>query len=581
MLLTQGIGDAVEQFADLDSAVTSAAAKFPESIKRGTAAFEELRTAARAVGAETQFTAAEAAEGLDFLAMAGFNAQQSIAALPALAELATAANMDLARSSDIASDALGAFGLMVDDPQQLATNLQRVNDVFAETVTTSNTTMETLFETMKESGPALTAAGANIETFAALTGKLGSAGIKGSKAGTTLKNMFLRLAAPVGKAADLMEELGVKTIDDTTGNMRDMIDILDDINKATADMGTGQRAAALDVIFSKRAISGASVLLDAGADSLRKYREQMDNARGSSSQMASEMRKSLTNQLKILKSTIAEKAIDITDRLLGGTDPAKVIGKIGDAIRGLDIQAAQDNLTAFGQTVQPIVTALGSTFVPVLESVKDLFSSISGLMRTMSDDSESNAGVIEFLADRWKAAFQIMVTSPIGTVIDGLTFMIDKIRVLIEFARIVGPRIKAAFEKVSPVFETIKNVIGLTLTPIRKMIDLLGKLASGIRGIAGKAINFLTGGALDQALATVAAQDQVGLISPDRFSGREGGAAAAEPAGQPVSELVTPEFLIDNQQSVDITINGLPQGVTATATSTGTGSPQVNTAQAG
>ena len=196
---------------------------------KGSEDFERMALAAKKIGAETEFSTTQAAEGFNFLAMAGFNVDQAIAALPGIVDLATAAQMDLATATDIASDALGSFNMMTDDATKLSGNLTKINDVLARTVTTSNTTISMMFETIKKAAPVGVTAGVSLETFAALTGKL-ARGMKGEVAGTTLKNIFLSLAAQTPKAANALKLLGVTT-QDQKGNLRDVIDIFEDINK--------------------------------------------------------------------------------------------------------------------------------------------------------------------------------------------------------------------------------------------------------------------------------------------------------------------------------------------------------------
>jgi len=243
--------DVVKTGMEFQSTLVAASAKFPEGIKKGSDAFFKLEAAARKTGATTEFTAAQSAAGLDKLAMAGFNAEQAIVALPGVVDLATASQTDLATASDIATDTLGAFGLASKDATQLGKNLARVNDVMAKTTTTANTDMVMMFETIKQAGPVARAAGADIETFAALTGTMANAGIKASVAGTSLKNAFVNLSAPSKKAGTALDILKVKT-KDSQGNMRDIIDVIEDIGKATAEMGTAERLQKLDAIFGKR-----------------------------------------------------------------------------------------------------------------------------------------------------------------------------------------------------------------------------------------------------------------------------------------------------------------------------------------
>jgi TP901 family phage tail tape measure protein len=341
------IGGMIKTGMQFEQTITNAAAKFPGQIRKGTEAFKQLEAAAAKVGAETEFTASQSAEALNFLAMAGFNAEQAIAALPGVVDLATAAQVDLGTATDIATDSLGAFGLATKDPIQGAKNLARVNDVLAKTSTTANTSIEDLFEAVKDAAPVATAAGQSLETFGALAGTMANAGIKGSKAGTTLKNTFLALSAPTGKAAAALKNLNVKTVD-SQGNMRDSITILGELKTALQDKGTAERAAALDAIFGKRAIAGVNVLLDAGEEQLRAYRTQLENSGGAAKDMAATMRGTTQGSLNSLKSAVEGVSIALFQQTKGPLKEAidsatkwtrankDVIGtKLGDFVEGV------------------------------------------------------------------------------------------------------------------------------------------------------------------------------------------------------------------------------------------------------
>ena len=131
------IGSVARDFATFDNAMLTSASKFSDldlSIQSGVDTYNRMKTVARQVGATTKFTSAQAAEGLNYLAMAGFNAEQAMVALPQTTNLAIVANTDLARATDITTDSLGAFNLMSQDTAQLQKNLGRVNDVYAKTV---------------------------------------------------------------------------------------------------------------------------------------------------------------------------------------------------------------------------------------------------------------------------------------------------------------------------------------------------------------------------------------------------------------------------------------------------------------
>lgn len=309
-LTTGAMADVISVGAQFEQTLVNAAAKFPGEVKKGTPAFKMLEDAARKTGATTEYSASQAAEALNFLAMAGFDAESAVSALPGVVDLATAAQVDLATATDVASDSLGAFGLMTKDSTQLGKNLARVNDLIAKTTTSANTTVELMFDTIKEGGPVATAAGASMETFAALTGELANAGIKGSKAGTTLKNMFIRLQAPTGAAAKTIKSLGIQ-LTNQDGSLRDITQIIKQFNRATKNMGAAQKAAALQSVFGMESIAGVNVLMNAGEDQLKAYRTQLEASGGAASKMAATMRDTLQGRLKGLSSAIEGVKISI------------------------------------------------------------------------------------------------------------------------------------------------------------------------------------------------------------------------------------------------------------------------------
>jgi TP901 family phage tail tape measure protein len=296
--------DIVDTGATFEKTMIAAAAKFSPAIRQGTAEFERLRLTAEEVGATTEFNAQQAAAGLKDLASAGFGVNQAIAALPGVVDLATAAEVDLATASNIAGKALGAFGLKTEDATQLGINLARVNDTLSTTADKTSANIEGLFESIKEGGPVATGVGASLETFLAMAGRLSEAGIEGSVAGTTLKNVWLSLAKPSTEAAAALKELKISTIDAKTGNLRDMVTLFGELEAATKGMGTGKKAAILEGIFGKIPIAGVSALLSGGTDKIAKLREQLEAAKGSTAEMAGIMRDSTTGDIDSFTSAI-------------------------------------------------------------------------------------------------------------------------------------------------------------------------------------------------------------------------------------------------------------------------------------
>lgn len=344
-MLGSGVATVADEFLGFDNAVTSASAKFKGldlTTKEGQKTLESLRKTARKVGAETEFNAKQAAEGLDFLALAGTNAEQAMALLPGVTNLATVAQVDLGTATDIATDSLGAFGLMTKDTEKLTANFNRIQDVMAKTTATSNTNLTDLFEAVQKGAPAFTAAGQSLESFNALAGIMANSGLKGSESGTQLRNIMLRLAKPTKESQDALDALGVTTRD-AQGNFLDVVDVLSQMEKGLIGKGTAERSAALATIFGARAVTGVNILLKEGTESIRGYRSELEAAGGSSEKMAEIMRGSLTNQLASLKSAAIEVGFQLFEAFSG--EGAGAIAGMTEFLRGVDMTPVIDGLS--------------------------------------------------------------------------------------------------------------------------------------------------------------------------------------------------------------------------------------------
>lgn len=316
--LRQGLFGVTREFLDFDHAITSASAKF--GIERNTKEFKKLGDTAREVAKINPFTAGEMGKGLDFLAMAGFGYEQAMAALPGVTQLAIATQTDFAEASDIASDALSSLGLATEEtlknPAKLASNLERVNDVFAKTTTTSNTNLQMLFEGMKMVAPVAVNLGSNVEELSAMMGVLANSGIKATMSGTALRNMYLRLTSGV---AEVRKELKKYKIDivhtqgPQKGQMRSMIDILDDVKHSTRKLNDEKRQQVLTHLFGNRAIASATVLMEKGKKKLWEYTRSLEASKGAAAKMAEAMGKSWQNRIAALKSRLVELGLKVFD----------------------------------------------------------------------------------------------------------------------------------------------------------------------------------------------------------------------------------------------------------------------------
>ncbi len=293
--------------------------------------FQSLINTARNLGETTSFSASEAAAGMRYLGMAGFETHNIIQSMPGVLNLAKAGALDLGRAADISSDILTGFGLTAND-------MGRVGDVLAKTFTSSNTTLEMLGETMKYVGPLAKTAGVDIETIAAMTGLLGNAGIKGSQAGTTLRAMLTRLTAPSNTAKKSLRSLGVE-VENMDGNMRHPLDIIEDLQTGLDGLGNVEQMALLKDIFGEEPASGvAELIISQGRDAIETYQKRLYAANGTSARIAKEMGDNAKGGIKEYQSAIESLNITIGDKLLPTITP--LIRDITDLVRQLTSWAA-------------------------------------------------------------------------------------------------------------------------------------------------------------------------------------------------------------------------------------------------
>ena len=301
-------------------------------------AMQQLTATARELGEKTMFSATQAGEAMTYLGMAGWNSQQIMAGMPGLLNLAAASGTDLARTADIVSDDLTAFGLGAEHAGHMA-------DVFAKTSTKTNTNVEMLGETMKYAAPVAHAFGASLEETAALTGIMANSGIKASAAGTALRSGFLRLAGTSAKSTKAIEEMGLSlseataqqeearaalaslgiAMDDTNGP-RKMGAIVRDLADKTKDMSKEQRLATLATIFGTNAASAWVAVIDQGPDALDQLTKELENSDGAAAAMAETMQNNARGAMVRLQSATESVAISI-----GGT-MLPTLAELGDSL---------------------------------------------------------------------------------------------------------------------------------------------------------------------------------------------------------------------------------------------------------
>ena len=308
-MLTQGIRTAATEFIAFDQTIVGATARFKD-LTIGTIetaeTMELLKRTARDVGAVTQFTATEAAAGLNFFARAGFTSTEAMAALKTQVDLATVAELDLARTSDITSDLLGALGLNAANSATKIKNLEELSNSLGLAANMANVTLEDMFETLKIAAPIATAAGEKMNPLIAITAALGSAGIKGSMGATAIKNAYLNLATNAPKVEKALAGIGLEQanfVNQIDGSL-DMVKAMQLIGDATKGLGKVEQLAVFEQIFGKRAVAGATNISKSLSEIELITRVLEGDKR--ISKIADEIRRGLGMQIKILKSSMIE-----------------------------------------------------------------------------------------------------------------------------------------------------------------------------------------------------------------------------------------------------------------------------------
>jgi len=304
--------DCVKVGADFDKAMSKVAATLGKTTDEVT----DLRDFAREMGSTTAFTAEQAAEALNFMALAGYDAEKSMEMLPIVLNLAAAGNMDLAKASDMVTDAQTALGLSFEDTKTLV-------DQMAKTASSSNTSVAQLGEAILTMGANAKGMKGGTLELVTLLGELADNGIKGSEAGTKLRNMLSALPGKSEDAQLALDELGV-ALYDSEGNMRNLNDVLLDFDKATKNMTQEKRDSYIRTIFNARDLAAAKSLIDSAATSYTSLTEKIKDSNGAAEQMAKTQLDNLEGDVTIFQSALSDLKISVSDL---------VTPKLRDAVR--------------------------------------------------------------------------------------------------------------------------------------------------------------------------------------------------------------------------------------------------------
>lgn len=361
-----GVGvAAVKTAADFDSAMSQVAAVSGATGKD----FDALRNKAREMGAKTKFSATEAAEAMNYMAMAGWKTEDMLDGIEGVMNLAAASGEDLATTSDIVTDALTAFGLSAKDSGHFA-------DILAAASSNANTNVSMMGETFKYCAPIAGALGFSAEDTAEAIGLMANAGIKSSQAGTALRTIMNNLAGDVKISGKAIGDVTIATTN-ADGSMRDLSDILADCRSAFGNLTESEKAQAAESLVGKNAMSGFLALMNAGQGDIDKLSSAIDNCDGSAEKMAMTMQDNLAGQLTILKSQLQELAISFGDILM----PAirSIVSKLQgfvDKLNGMDEGTKRTIVT-----IVLLVASIGPLLVIIGTAISKIGVAMQGFVK--------------------------------------------------------------------------------------------------------------------------------------------------------------------------------------------------------
>lgn len=378
-----------------------------------------LREYAKFMGANTAFSAKEAADALNYMALAGYDVQTSMEMLPNVLNLAAAGTMDLATASDMVTDTQTAFGI----------SLERTNlmvDEMAKAASTGNTSVQQLGEAFlvvgglaqELNGGVVQLADESVQTVdgvqeleIALTA-MANAGIKGSEAGTHMRNMLLKLSSPTDEGAKQLRKMGVEVFD-TEGKMRSLGDVFNDLRVELGKMTQEDKIKVISDLFNTRDLASAESLLNAVNTSWDNIGESILNAEGAASKMAATQLDNLAGDVTLLKSAFEGAQIAVSDELtpslrqftqLGTnalSDFAKAVndGGLSAGIKSIGKSLAQgitDITTALPDAINAGVQLMGAIVEGLAQNAPDIGNAI---LTAAGDLAATGVSLMQSIAD--------------------------------------------------------------------------------------------------------------------------------------------------------------------------------------
>ena len=447
-----GFGKAsIDAGMEFDSSMSQVAATMGTTVDQIT----DLRDYAQEMGATTAFSATEAADALNYMALAGYDAEESMNMLPTVLDLAAAGDIELARASDMVTDAQSALGLSAEETKDMV-------DQMAKASSKSNTSVEQLGDAYLKIGATARNVKGGTEELATVLGVLADNGIKGEEGGTHLRNMILSLQNPTEKGAAALEQLGV-AVYDTDGNMRSLIDIVADMQSGLGEMDQASRDALLNGIFNKTDLSSVNALLGTSSERFAELSTAIQDSAGAAEQMANTKLDNLAGDVTLFKSALEGAKIAVSDALTPALRDFVQLGSDGlsqitTALREEGLAGAMD---ALGQLLADGITMIADAIPQVVDMGIQLLGALGqGILSNMDVIIDAAVKIAE------SALNAVIVALP--ALMDGIMQVIVSV-----LTDTLGPEVG---EAVQSIYDNFTELGG-------QIIDIVGEIGSTIMPI--------------------------------------------------------------------------------------------------
>jgi len=481
-------GGAVVKFgADFEKAMTQSTAimgNLSDEMR------DKMETAAREVAKTTEFSAKEAAEAYYFLASAGLDATQSIAAMPAVAAFAQAGQFDLAQATDLLTDAQSALGLASADAAENLANMTRVSDVLVKANTLANASVQQFSEALTSKlAAALKGLDKDVEEGTAALAALADQGLKGAAAGEALTRLLEELQVKALDNAAAFEAAGV-AVYDTAGNMRNIADIIADVETATEGLTDEQKTQLFQELgLQKRSMATMKQLLGT-SDAIREYEKALRDAGGTTEDVAEKQLQNFWSQLGLAKDRLIDVGLTVWENL--GPPMSQVVMGTMDTLEPIFL--------TLGETVGKIFEQFG----PVLQETLGRFGELLG--RVLGKVAES--GILEDLA---------------------------------EIASILADNILGVLEDLLPPLTDALNLFLDIVTPVIQVADKMGLIKTALYAIiatkVAHGISSMVSGFAQMAGYTAGSAQYLGIMA-GKVALVGAGIAAAVPLGKALGEAI-------------------------------------------